>query len=348
MREARTERRAATIAEVAALAGVSTATVSRALSEPAQLRAGTLARVTKAVQQTGYHPNIAARTLRAGRAMLALVVVPDIANPFFSDVLRGIEDTLSRQGYGLLIGNLDGRAKEALMINVVRAGQVDGVLLLNGRVPHSGGQSLLETGVPIVAVCEAVAGATFPQVDVRNREAARAAVTHLAALGHRRLGYVGGPLHNVLEQERQAGFREGMAAAGLDPAQACYLPGDFTFAAGVAAATSLLALRPLPTAVFAANDEMAIGLLKAARRAGLDVPGTLSVLGFDGIEFADYVEPTLTTFRQPRRELGQHGGALLLRAMLGEQIPPHEARLRLPATLLVRDSTGPVPKEDPA
>ncbi len=331
------------------MAGVSTATVSRALSGPAQLRAGTLARVTKAVQQTGYRPNIAARTLRAGRAMLALVVVPDIANPFFSDVLRGIEDTLSRQGYGLLIGNLDnGRAKEAKIVDVVRAGQVDGVLLLNGRVPRGGNQSLLQAGVPLVAICEAVAGATFPQVDVHNREAARAAVAHLAALGHRRLAYVGGPPRNVLEQERQAGFREGLKAAGLDPAQACFLPGDFTFTAGTAAATSLLALQPRPTAVFAANDEMAIGLLRTARRAGLDVPGRLSVVGFDGIEFTDYVEPTLTTFRQPRRELGQHGAALLLRAMLGEAIPPNEARLRLPAALLVRDSTGPAPKEEPA
>jgi LacI family repressor for deo operon, udp, cdd, tsx, nupC, and nupG len=347
LRDGRTERRAVTIADVAAMAGVSTATVSRALSEPAQLRTGTLARVTAAVQQSGYRPNIAARTLRAGRAMLALVVVPDIANPFFSDVLRGIEDELSRHHYGLLIGNLNnGRAREAQIVDMVRAGQVDGVLLLNGRVPHGGGQSLTQTGVPAVAVCETVEGALFPQVEVCNREAAREAVAHLAALGHRRLAYVTGPAHNVLEQERQAGFHEGLAAAGLDGA--CVLPGDFTFAAGAAAATVLLAQEPRPTAVFAANDEMAIGLMKTAWRAGLEVPRDLSVIGFDGIEFADYVQPTLTTFRQPRRELGQRGAALLVRAMLGEVIPACEARLRLPATLLVRDSTGPAPKENTA
>ena len=122
LRDGRTERRAVTIADVVAMAGVSTATVSRALSKPAQLRTGTLARVTAAVQQSGYRPNIAARTLRAGRAMLALVVVPDIANPFFSDVLRGIEDELSRHHYGLLIGNLNnGRAREAQIVDVVRA-----------------------------------------------------------------------------------------------------------------------------------------------------------------------------------------------------------------------------------
>ena len=337
--------RAVTIAEVAAMAGVSTATVSRALSEPAQLRPGTLARVQAAVRQSGYRPNIAARTLRAGRTMLALVVVPDIANPFFSDVLRGIEDALSDQRYGLLIGNLDGRAREAQMVDIVRAGQVDGVLLLNGRVPRGGGQRLTEAGVPIVAVCEAVPGARFPQVDVGNRVAARAAVAHLVALRHRRLAYIGGPPGNVLEQERQAGFREGVAEAADQGVEACYLPGDFTFAAGAAAATGLLAMRARPTGVFAANDEMAIGLLKTLRRAGLDVPGTLSVVGFDGIAFADYVEPTLTTFSQPRRALGAQGAGLLLRAMQGEMIPAEQSRIRLPATLLVRDSTGPAPPE---
>ncbi len=342
----RTNRRAVTIADVATMAGVSTATVSRALSGPAQLRAGTLARVTAAVQQMGYHPNVAARTLRAGRTMLALVVVPDIANPFFSDVLRGIEDELSRHGYGLLIGNLgNSRRKEAQMVDVVRAGQVDGVVLLNGRVPRRDGDDLAHGAVPIVAVCEAVPGAGFPQVEVRNREAAQEAVAHLAALGHRRIAYLGGPARNVLERDRQAGFRDGLAACGLPADEAHFLRGDFTFAAGVAAAGLLLRMRPRPTAVFAANDEMAIGLLKTVSRAGLAVPGELSVVGFDGIAFADYVEPTLSTFRQPRRALGQQGAALLVRAMGGERIEPGAARVRLRAEWLPRDSTGPVPEE---
>src|SRR5262249_1146266 len=161
-------------------AGVSTATVSRALTAPDKLRSDTLARVTEAVQRTGYTPNVAARTLRARRTMLVLVVVPDIANPFFSDVLRGIDEGLSRHGYGFLLGNLGNwRDKEPQLADVARSGQVDGMLLLNGRIPQGGRRPLLADAIPMVAVCEAIPGAPIPQVDVRNREAARTAVAHL-------------------------------------------------------------------------------------------------------------------------------------------------------------------------
>jgi len=161
----RYSRRATRIADVAALAGVSTATVSRALTDPSALRPETLARVSEAVRTSGYTPNVAARNLRARRTMVVLVVVPDIANPFFADVLRGIDEELSAQGYGLLIGNLARtRKKEPHLVGIVQSGQVDGVILLNGRVPQGGAHALSDTGVPLVAVCEAIPGADFPQV----------------------------------------------------------------------------------------------------------------------------------------------------------------------------------------
>jgi len=182
----RPDQQNVTIADVARLAGVSTATVSRALSDAARLRPETMARVHAAVAQTGYMPNVAARNLRARRSMVVLVVVPDIANPFFSDVLRGIEDELSVQGYGLLIGDIGPlQEKQAQIVGVVQAGQVDGVILLNGHVPRKDGRDLTAMGVPMVAVCEPIEGAGFPQVEVRNHEAGRHAAEHLAALGHR-------------------------------------------------------------------------------------------------------------------------------------------------------------------
>jgi LacI family transcriptional regulator, repressor for deo operon, udp, cdd, tsx, nupC, and nupG len=329
------------IAEVAALAGVSTATVSRALSAPGKLRSETLARVAEAVRRTGYTPNIAARTLRGRRTMLVLVVVPDIANPFFSDVLRGIDEGLSKHGYGLLIGNLDNsRQKEPQLADVALAGQVDGVMLLNGRIPQGGRRPLAGAGIPIVAVCEAIPGAAIPQVEVQNREAARAAVAHLVALGHRRIAYLAGPPGNILEHERRAGFCQGLADAGLSERQAGFYAGDFTFRTGVAAAMTFVRQRRRPTALFAANDEMAIGFVKTIRSAGIVVPDDISVVGFDGIEFADYVEPTLTTFRQPRRELGQIGAALLVQLMTGAAVDPSEAHQRLPVSLLSRGSSG--------
>jgi LacI family transcriptional regulator, repressor for deo operon, udp, cdd, tsx, nupC, and nupG len=329
------------IAEVAALAGVSTATVSRALSAPAKLRSETLARVADAVRRTGYTPNVAARTLRARRTMLVLVVVPDIANPFFSDVLRGIDEGLSNCGYGLLIGNLDNsRHKEPQLTDVALAGQVDGVILLNGRIPRGGRRTLVGAGIPMVAVCEAIPSADIPQVEVQNREAARAAVAHLVALGHRRIAYLSGPPDNILEHERRLGFYQGLGDAGISERQAGFYPGDFTFRTGAAAAMIFIRQRRRPTALFAANDEMAIGFVKTIRAAGIEVPDEISVVGFDGIEFADYVEPTLTTFRQPRRELGQIGAALLVQLMRGSVIDPAKVHQRLPVTLLSRGSSG--------
>ncbi|HET7881493.1 MAG TPA: LacI family DNA-binding transcriptional regulator [Acetobacteraceae bacterium] len=344
-----TTRRPLRIAEVARLAGVSTATVSRALTAPEKLRADTLARVTEAVRRTGYTPNSAARTLRARRTMLVLVVVPDIANPFFSDVLRGIDDGLSQHGYGFLIGNLgNSRSKEPQLANIALSGQVDGVLLLNGRIPQGGRHSLSAGDIPMVAVCEAIPGAPIPQVEVENRAAARRAVAHLAALGHRHIAYLAGPADNILEHERRTGFCEGLADAAIPRHDARFYPGDFTFDAGVVAAAEFLSLRQRPTAAFAANDEMAIGFVKRIRSDGLAVPDDISVVGFDGIEFADFVEPTLTTFRQPRRELGYYGASLLVQAMRGEAIDPARSHLRLPVPLLERGSTAPARCSDSA
>jgi LacI family repressor for deo operon, udp, cdd, tsx, nupC, and nupG len=300
--------------------------------------------VAEAVRTSGYMPNVAARNLRGRRAMVVLVVVPDIANPFFADVLRGIDEELSAHGYGLLIGNLArGRKKEPQLVGIVQSGQVDGVILLSGRVPQGANGSLSDTGVPIVAVCEAIPGGAFPQVEAQNREAACAAVMHLAGLGHRHIGYVAGPRDNILERDRRAGFLEGLALAGIERRSAPIYAGDFTFAAGEAAAQRFLASDPRPTAVFAANDEMAIGFLKTVRAAGVRVPDDVSLVGFDGIAFADYVEPTLTTFRQPRRELGRSGAALLVGAMAGPQLAQTEQVIRLPVPLLERDSSGPAP-----
>lgn len=341
------------IADVARLAGVSTATVSRALATPEVVSAATRDKVLQAVRETGYTPHVAAQNLRARRTMRVLVVVPDIANPFFSEVLHGIDDTLAAAGYGLLIGNLaqspeskssekESRAKEGRFVDLVFAGQVDGVLLLNGGVPAGDGRSMLDAGVPIVAACEAIPKAPFPQVEIQNREASIAVAAHLAQLGHRRFAYISGPRENVLEKERLAGFRKGLAAAGVAADALVPFDGDFTFRAGADAARRFMAMRPRPTAVYAANDEMAIGFLKAVRAAGIQVPRDVSVVGFDGIEYADYAEPTLTTVRQPRRAIGATAAGLLVDLMTGKtRAKPGLTRLEI--SLLVRGSTGPAP-----
>jgi len=341
-----TRQKTAKIADVARLAGVSVATVSRTLARPEVVIEETRMRVLAAVRDTGYMPNVSARNLRVRKTMIVLVAVPDIANPFFAEVLQGIDDTLSAAGYGLIIANLAGSPeKEARYVDLVCAGQADGVLLLCGHVMRSPTRDLRDARVPLVAACEHIPHENFPQVTIDNVGTAREAVGHLIELGHTRIAYLSGPKSNILEQQRLEGYLQALREAGIAADARLILPGDFTFHAGVEAGQSLLALKPTarPTALFAANDEMAIGLIKTMHAAGLQIPNDLSVVGFDGIAYADYCEPTLTTIVQPRRELGAAAAAELIELMTTGKAgsPKH---VKLPARLIRRDSTRPPPK----
>ena len=335
---------AATTADVARLAGVSAATVSRTLANPEIVSETTRERVLAAVRETGFTPNAAARNLRVRKAMMALVVVPDIANPFFAEVLRGIDAALSAEGYGLIIGNIDNdTGKETAFIRLALSRQVDGVLLLCGHLLKADGLALDDARIPVVAACETIPDAAIPQVAVDNREAAAAAVGHLVALGHRRIAYLAGPAANILDRQRRQGFLDALAAAAIAPDDRLMFSGDFTFQSGVAAARAVLAMPEdlRPTALFAANDEMAIGCLRTIMAAGLAVPGDFSIVGFDAIEYADYFMPALSTVRQPRREIGETAGGLLVRLMAGEALPPETIILR--AELMMRGSVGQAP-----
>ena len=342
-RPKKTRGPAAKIADVARLAGVSVATVSRTLARPEVVSEETRTRVLAAVRDTAYSPNISARNLRVRKTMVVLVAVPDIANPFFAEILQGIDDTLSAAGYGLVIANLVGSPeKEARYVDLVCAGQADGVLLLCGHVMRSPHRDLRDAHVTLVAACEYIPGETFPQVCIDNVSAAREAVRHLIELGHTRIAYLSGPQSNILERHRLEGYQRALKDAGIDAVDGLILSGDFSFRAGVEAGRKLLALTPeaRPTALFAANDEMAIGLIKTVQAAGLIVPRDLSVVGFDGIPYADYCEPTLSTIVQPRRELGASAAAELI-ALMTTDMSAARKDIELPATLVLRDSTCP-------
>jgi len=339
---ARARRGAMHIAEVAALAGVSTATVSRALANPGRVNAKTRAHVLEVVRRTGYTVNVAGRSLRAAHSRNILVVVPNFITPFFSDLLLGVERALSAEGYGLLIGNLqDGGAKESALVDLVRSGQADGVLLLNGHILRGAAGSIVEQGVPSVAVSVPPEDDTIPAVLVEEREGAAAVATHLLELGHRRFGYVTGPGGSYIDAERWAGFSAMLATAGVDPRRIARFAGDFHVRSGFTAGQAFLRQRRRPTAVFAASDMMAIGFMRAVHAAGLAVPGDVAVAGFDGIEFADYCEPPLTTVRQPRETMGRAAAGLLFRLLGGEEIPPPERIVRLPVALRRASSTAP-------
>jgi LacI family repressor for deo operon, udp, cdd, tsx, nupC, and nupG len=330
------------IAEVARLAGVSIATVSRALGNPERVNAATRERVLEVVRRTGYTPNVAGRSLRAARSMMVLIMIPTFITPFFNDLLLGVERALWAHGYGLLISNLFADAgKERRLVDLVLAGQADGVLLLDGKIPQGAAASLVDAGVPMVAVGVPVFGHDLPAVLVENCVGGIAMARHLLALGHRRFGYVTGPDGNYSDAERWAGFSATLAEAGIDPTAVLRYPGTFHVESGVEAGRAFLASAPRPTAVFAASDMMAIGFMRAMHEAGLTIPGDVSVAGFDGIEFADYCEPPLTTIRQPREAMGKAAAELLIRVIRGEVISATASRIQLGVTLRPAASTAP-------
>ncbi|WP_262297929.1 LacI family DNA-binding transcriptional regulator [Microvirga sesbaniae] len=335
--------RAARIQDVAKLADVSTATVSRALATPERVSLEARARVQEAIAKTGYVPNPAARTLRSQKTYMVLVVLPDLANTFFSKILRGIEETLFEAGYGMIISDLDGSPeKEAHFAAFTAAGRVDGAILLNGHLfgqSRDGEGSPARLSIPLVALCEAIPSADIPQIEIDNRAAASRMTQHLAALGHKRIAYVSGPAGNILERERFQGFKDGLERADLPYDPALVIPGDYTIEAGVRAGQILVAQTTRPTAVFCTSDQMAIGLMRTVFSAGLKVPDDISVAGFDDIEFAAVAEPSLTTIHQPRRELGQAAASALIDLLQGR---PSPKRIRLETDLVIRDSVVPL------
>lgn len=336
---ARGSRRAVTIREVARRAGVSTATVSRALADPERVAENTRAAVIAAIAETGFTPNAMARSLRARSTKMVLALLPGIGNSFYTPILNAVEEVLSLAGYGMIMGDTrHDRAREVHYDKLVRAGQVDGVMLLTGRLPDPG-FAALDDSVPITLVSNDIPGLEgLPVIEVDNRDAARRLVEYLVGLGHRRIGHAIGPDDNIEAHHRHDGYRDGLAASGLPLDESIVWQGAFRFDAGVEVARRFLDHPDPPTALFASNDEMAMGFIRAVKDAGLDVPGDVSVAGFDDIEFARYFDPGLTTMHQPRAELGRLAAETLLARMAGSTNVP--SRTQLKCTLMVRDSTA--------
>lgn len=350
-RKRRRSTRSVTISDVAALAEVSTATVSRALAAPDTVSAAARARVLSAVEETGYTPNRAARSLRVRRTMTVLVVVPWQITPFFSDLLLYLDRALAARGYSMLIGDLNDRAEqEPRIVNLVAAGQVDGMILLNGDILSDGSRRVDEMGIPIVGLCVPIEG-NIPAVLVADRDGGAAVAEHFLALGHRRFGYVSGPDGNFNETERFGGYVDRLAAAGIPPAAVARYPGTFHVSSGAAAGERFLAEgRERPTAVFCASDMMAIGFMLKLQSHGVRVPADVSVVGFDGIELGAHWAPPLVTVEQPSEAMARAAAEAAV-ALLGKGGGTPEpgadtARLDpLPVRLRPGGSTAAPPRE---
>ena len=303
-------RKAATIQDIARTVGVSTATVSRALSHPERVAEQTRMAVLEVVRQSGYRVNRTARNLRRQRSGSILALVPNLANPFFSAILSGLSTVLAASGHALLVADTRTGSNPSMRVSEYLAGgMADGVVILDGSLPDA--KALERQRLPVVLACE-WSPHRLPSVRVDNEGGAALAIRHLVQRGHRTIGHLMGPPENVLTISRLAGTKQALAEAGLSLLPEHIFTGDFGLESGAKAAADWLSLRQRPTAVFCASDEMACGFIGALCHAGIDVPGSVSVVGFDDIEVSAYLTPALTTIRQPRRLIGERAGQLLL------------------------------------
>ncbi len=331
-----------TIADVARLANVSTASVSRALTDPTAVTQETLKAVTAAVARTGYRPNGLARALRKQATRSVLALVTDLTNPFYPAIILGMEQQAQARDYSVLMGHTGADPRrEASYVGLLRDQRADGMLLMTGSLP-SGCPASGPDRPPMVFVSEYLPGSDIPSVKIDNAAAAEMLVDYLISLGHTRIAHLAGPLTRMISPERQNGYKRALQKAGLAFDAKLVREGDFTFHSGLRLGTALLSQPNRPTAFFCANDEMAAGVVKAARGLGLQVPTDLSVAGFDDIQIAEMCDPPLTTIRQPRALMGQRAMDLLIGLLEGEQ--PENTNITLGVELVVRASTGVAPK----
>lgn len=328
------------VKDVAAAAGVSVGTVSNVLNQPERVSAKTVERVQRVIQELGFVRNDAARQLRAGRSRSIGLVVPDIGNPFFAEVVRGAEDRAADAGMTVLLGNSDERDERQLAhLELFQEQRVNGVLLTPATEDLTAVHRFAAGGMPVVLVDREVEEGVLPSVSVDDVEGGRLAAEHLLSSGRRRLAFVGGPQSVQQVADRLRGVRLAVAAHP-DASLEVFEQSALTVLQGRAAGEAIAA-RPAdsrPDAVFAANDLLAVGLLQAfSFGSGIRVPEDIAMVGYDDIDFASATVVPLSSVRQPARLLGWTGVDLLLKELDGVE---HDRRVRFQPELVVRESSS--------
>ena len=328
-----------TIRDVARAAGVSVATVSRAHNRSRLVTEATGRRVRAVAERLGYSPHAAARSLSTRHTSTIGVLLPDLYGEFYSELIRGIDQTAQHHGFHLLLASSHNEKDAITAALQSMRGRVDGLVVMSPAPGAHLAVRDLPASFPVVLLNSAATGAAFDAITIANARGAADMVEHLVGLGHRRLAMILGPDGNADAAERLRGFRAAVQAAGLKSDDVWEVPGDFTDSSGFEAGVELLRHARRPRAVFAANDAMAIGALSAFREAGVAVPGDVAVAGFDDIPMARYTHPPLSTVRVDIVALGERAATRLLEAV-GNTRRHRKRRERLPVALVIRESCG--------
>ena len=328
------------IKEVAQLANVSIATVSRCINNPEKVTEKTRLKVQDAIRKTGYSPNTLAQSFRRGRTNIVMVVLPSVGDPFFTAVMKGIRAAAKSKGYSVLIEETQLNTMTADEISAMLvSNQTDGIILLASASPFGTEipSAKSKRRLPIVIGCETVSPelADFPSVHIDNIAAAKEATNYLVSQGHERIAMIYGQKSSLLTKDRELGYRAAMKQAKLTVADGWVVEGELTIDGARKATRNLMNHSDRPTAIFCANDEMAIGCLHEVKSSGLRVPDDISIVGFDDIRYAEVTDPPLTTISQPAEEIGERVMYRLCRrieagngASSSPEIVPHKLVIR--------------------
>lgn len=329
-----------TIKDVARQANVSVATVSRVFSGANAVREETSRRIRDVAAKLRYTPHVGARSLITSKTHTLGVLLPDLYGEFFSEIIRGIDAAAREASFHLLVSSSHSDSREVESAMRSMRGRVDGLILMSPDIDADTLVANLPEGQPFILLNSAVRNTGIASVSISNMRGAREMVRHLVSHGHRRIAFIAGARGNIDSSQRRRGYRSALSEARLPADPALEMKGDFTEDSGYEAALRLIDLSPRPTAIFAANDAMAIGALSALRDEGIEVPRDMAVAGFDDIPIARHMSPALSSVHVPIAELGKRACKRLIDALARpeEYEPRHEV---LRTTLVVRASCGP-------